>query len=268
MKWFIRFLSLVFILAVVIAGVAFYVLPLPGRPTVLMYHFVGNEMDADASKNFVSRDSFQRQMSFLKNFGYRVISLDKYYGILNGTEYSEGKEIVITFDDGNYTFETDAVPVLKQYRFPVAVFIVSDNAEKKAHGSMSLDSLRELNLYPWITWGSHTQSHPFLDEIPEESLTRELRGSKEVLEKLFEKPIHYLAYPFGNFNREVMLEAENSGYRLGFTTSPKKLGDIPEGPYAIPRTKITKSSDHPVAFWFKASGLYNFFKYKFGRPAK
>lgn len=260
MRTFLKFFISIIIFSAVLLGVAFVVLPLPGDPTILMYHFLGTEEDARNSKNFVSTKSFEAHLKFLKRFGYKVISLEELYEIKTGRKKGSGKEVVITFDDGNYTFYTKAYDILKKYEMHTAVFVVTESMKDSLYGSMSKEQIAELDKKNWINMQSHTKTHPFLAEISPEEVQSELIGAKKSLEKLLYKKVEYIAYPYGNFNEEVKVAAENAGYKLAFTTSHKKLRGLKEDLFSITRTKITRSADHPFVLWFKVSGLYDFFK--------
>ncbi len=239
---------------------AVFVFPLPGQVPVLMYHFLGAEQNALESKNYVTARSFSRQMAFLHLLGYRVISLEDMEAIHAGKRKPKGREIAITFDDGHISFLNDAYPVLNKYRFPVTLFIISGQVRSGAADRLSENVLQSLNRENWIDIESHTVTHPVLSELSTEKIREELTVSKTELEKDFQKPIRYLAYPVGNIDERVLQEAEKAGYHLAFTTSFKKLKKLPEGPFSMPRVKISRSSDNPLVFWFKISGFYESFK--------
>lgn len=200
-------------------------------------------------------------MSFLKKAGYRVLTLDEYYEIKTGKRKSKGREVLITFDDGNYTFETKALPVLEQYQLPAAIFLVSENVKGRLHGSMNKETIQKILKTDVVHLGAHSKTHPFLTEVTPEMLVDELVHSKKDLEEIFEAPMNDLAYPFGNFNPKVKEAAKEAGYRMAFTTSHKKLkGSGPEDLYSLTRTKITKSAASLPVFWVKVSGIYSGFK--------
>ena len=260
MKYFFRFFLGVILFAALLLLIAFAVLPLPGTVPVLMYHFLGSQKDAQASKNFITEKSFSRQMDFLHRFGYRVISLEEYYEIRKGARKPRGREIVLTFDDGNETFPTTAYPILKKHRFPVTLFLVSESVKRGINGSMVEQAIKELLSNSWISIASHTRTHPFLSQMSEDQIHEELFGSKADLQKMFGRPIGDLSYPSGDFDRRVMEIAKTAGYRMAFTTSVKKLKGIPEGDYAILRQKISRTSDNLFIFWFNINGIYQLYK--------
>ena len=261
-KSILKFLAGLIVLIIILFGAAFMVLPLPGHIPVLMYHFVGTEQMARESKNFVSRERFHRQMEFLKKFGYRVISMDEFDDTLHGKRKPRAREVIITFDDGNVSFITDAYPVLQEYRYPVTLFLITESLKTGTYGSMTTEQAKGLLKESWIHIGSHTKNHPLLSALKEDQLRDEIVESKKELEKIFGSPILDLAYPGGNFDSRAAVLAKEAGYRLAFTTSPKKLKASDVGPWSMTRVKISRSSDNPFVFWFKISGIYETFKLK------
>ena len=117
------------LIALVTSGIAFFIW-LQGQyvTPILMYHHVKARPIKEL--NTVTPKVFEKQMSFLKRYGHKVLSLDEYIDIKkNGGKDPRGS-IVITFDDGyenNYLY---AFPVLKQYHYPATIFVVSDMVGK------------------------------------------------------------------------------------------------------------------------------------------
>ncbi len=260
MKHPIKIIVAAFVILLLIFSVAFAVLPLPGTVPVLMYHFIDTPERARDEKNVVSRGSFAFQMAFLRFFGYHVISIDEYYEIKTGQRKPRGRELVVTFDDGNVTFETNAYPILTKYLFPVTLFVVSESVRQEVNGSMSASTLKKMLGTGWITVGSHSKTHPSLSTMTNEQIEEELAGSKQDLEEMLGIPIRYLSYPNGDLDERVVKIAEKAGYRLAFTTAYKKLKGLPEGPFTLGRIKISRTSDNPFVFWSKISGIYHVFK--------
>ena len=240
------------------AAAIFWIFPLKGTIPVLMYHYLDDQQSAE--KNLINPKSFESQMNFLKMFGYRVISMDEYDEIQMGRRQPKGREVVITFDDGHESFFTYAYPVLKKYHFPVIMFMISGKLKSEEY--LSEAQVKQMfQEDPLFMIGAHTQTHPHLPEISLEEAKKEILGSKQDLEQIFGRPIFYFAYPHGEFNSELLKLVQEAGYRRAFTTSFKKLKNLEENQYAMTRLKITRSSDNPIAFWFKLSGLYTAFKY-------
>lgn len=248
----IFFLSMAFLLLS-----AVLCLPLKGNIPVLMYHFIE---EGGSSNNAISLEAFERQMEVLEKLGFHVLTMDEYYDIHTGSRPPRGKEILITFDDGHQSFSEKAFPILKKHQFPVMMFLISENVKEGLHGSMTAPEVRELLKDPLFDIGAHTKTHSHLTEILVEAAKEEIKGSKTELENLFQRPVRYFAYPFGDFDSKTRDIVQDAGYRLAFTTSPKKLKTLKENRYSLTRIKITPSSDDRVIFWAQITGLYSSFK--------
>ena len=258
-KIFKIIISFIFSIAVLFSA-AFAALPLPGHIPILMYHFIDTPERAAVEKNVVSAASFEKQTQFLKRFGYRVITLDEFYEIKSGIRKPHGKEILITFDDGDHSFYQTALPILKKGNLPVSVFVISQNAAQGLNGSMTPEQIKEISQDSIVTIGAHSRTHPILTEIAPEKVHSEVFGSKTEIEGMLQKPVHYFAYPVGRANQEVAQEVKNAGFRLAFTVSKNKNKDLGDPLYAISRIKISRTSDFWFLFWIKISGIYEFFK--------
>ena len=221
-----------------------------------MYHFIDTPERAAVEKNVVSRAAFQKQVWFLHRFGYHVLSMEDYAATHSGKRKPQGREVVLTFDDGNYTVADQAIPILKPYEMPVTLFLVSGSLEDGRYGSMKKETILELAQYPWITMASHSRTHPLLSILTEEQIADELTGSKQDLETLLNRPVSYFAYPSGNLDARVLRMAQEAGYKLAFTTAAKQLKGLPETDFSITRVKISRTSDCLALFWFKVSGIY------------
>lgn len=259
MKFFFRVFFAVFFLLLIVA-VSSKTLPPRGVIPVLAYHSIGTKEDSKELKNFVSRGSFALQMAYLYYFGYKVITPAEYEKIIRGEVKPRGREILLTFDDANQTFDQEVFPVLKQYNFPVLLFVISESMKQGINASMPQEALQELLDSGLITLGSGSKTHPLLSALTESQMRDEVAGSKEDLEKMFKTPILYFAYPNGDIDPYSITVLKSSGYRLAFTTSHHKLAALGETPYTLTRLKITRSSDNPIVFWVKATGLYQIHK--------
>ncbi|MDR3543364.1 MAG: polysaccharide deacetylase family protein [Desulfosporosinus sp.] len=179
---------------------------------ILYYHSValqaGNELR-------MPPDQFEAQMAYLQDNGYQSVTLDQFYQ----AEYHGGtlpaKPFVITFDDGYVDNYTTAFPVLKKYGFTATVFMVSSYINGEHF--LSWPQLTELANNGWQIEG-HTVDHPYLSKVNAKTVISELKDSKELLEKGLGRPVDFLAYPYGDFNDEVVLAVKNTGYEMAFTT--------------------------------------------------
>ncbi|HTL48240.1 MAG TPA: polysaccharide deacetylase family protein [Verrucomicrobiae bacterium] len=262
MKRFTKILWGVVVAATLFFGASFFLLPLPGHATVLLYHFIDTPQRSSEEKNVVSAESLERQMAFLKHFGFRVITLQEFYDMRMGKRKPRSREILLTFDDGDYSFDQKAMPILKKYGLPATIFVISENVKNASQGSMNQPTIQKLRESGLITVESHSKTHPLLSQTSPEQLKDEVEGSKRDLEAMFGVPMRFFAYPSGDLNEQVVEAVKAAGYDMAFATGPKRLKKtgVPRGQYSEIRMKITRTSDLLVVYWFKLSGLYNLFR--------
>jgi Predicted xylanase/chitin deacetylase len=181
---------------------------------VLYYHSVmvepGNELR-------IPPEQFEAQIRYLFEHSYHVISLDQLYQFYYANGTLPENPVVITFDDGYEDNYINAYPVLKKYGYTATVFAVTNFVSSK--GYMSWEQLQELAEKGWQIEG-HTINHPYLvkDKLGTAELKRELREAKDILEKRIGCSVRFFAYPYGDYNADVVREVKEAGYLMAFTT--------------------------------------------------
>jgi len=258
--------SIFIVLFIVAAGFYVWAQDLYVVP-ILMYHSIsladtkplmvmGYPRQLKLRLNNVSPQSFDTQMGYLKNNGYRVIPLSEYIeGRQAGRKFSH-KTVVITFDDGYADNYTNAFPVLKKYRFPATIFLISDYLSR---GPMFLssDQVKEMSRQG-ISFGSHTRRHAYLPSLSQAQLIDEIVESKHDLEKNLGQPIDYIAYPCGGFSDQVKTIAAQAGYKAAVATN-RGMNRFNLDLYELRRIHIN-SGDSEWTLNGKLSGYYNLFR--------
>lgn len=228
-----------------------YVLP------ILMYHSIAASMP-DGSRLIVSVNTFQRQMRFLKEHNYNVLTLEAAGDLIKNKKKIPAKSIVLTFDDGykdNYIY---AFPVLKKYNFPATIFIVLSEVGKSDR--LSWDEINQMRDSGLIFFGSHTINHPFLEYVgSDEELKKEIGDSKRILEEKLGKPVNTFSYPMGRFNAKVRQFVIDAGYKIGVATNPGK-GYPDDDVFVLKRLRISENANNLFIFWIETSGYYNFIR--------
>lgn len=206
---------------------------------VLTYHNIDTPpKHAKLKTLYLKPSKFNRQLSFLRRFGYITPSLD------NIT--FDRKEVILTFDDGYKDFLENALPIIRQFSFRAVVFVVADLV-----GSYNQWDWQKLNIKkPLIDWqdidyiikqgieiGSHTLTHPFLTKIDPKDARREIEFSKKKLEDKIGVEIKSFCYPYGDYNQTVRDMVEKAGYKYAFTTKHGKFKKE-DDPYQINRITI------------------------------
>lgn len=181
---------------------------------ILTYHSI------DGSNSVISTapNIFRRQMRFLRENNYNVLSLSKLVELFTQNKTIVPKTVTITFDDGFRNFYTQAFPVLEEYGFDATVFLVADFCGKHNDWAGNPSALPRSELLSWreikelnengIEFGSHTRTHPDLTRISNTEARRELTESKSIIEEKLGTKVSTFAYPFGKYNPQIKRIAE------------------------------------------------------------
>ncbi len=106
-----------------------------------------------------------------------------------------------------------------------------------------------------ISCGSHTVTHPVLSRLDREQRTRELRDSREILERHLGRPVLDFAFPFGQPDDcfdVAESELELCGYRSAVTTTPG-VNRRGANRYALRRVSIGEQRSLPLfAYWLNS----------------
>jgi len=103
---------------------------------------------------------------------------------------------------------------------------------------IDLDELKQLGKHELITIGSHTVTHPVLNQCSTESQMHELTESKKILSQWLNKNVEYFAYPNGDYDDNTIEIARKCSYRLCFTINPGKIDIKNVNPFLIPRNAL------------------------------
>lgn len=207
-----------------------------GRVLVLCYHGISERWPAPTA---VTPERLDRQLEMLVRRGYRGATFSEAL-----TAPAADRTLAVTFDDAPRSVGNLAAPILERLGLPATVFVPTafpDNGRLMAWpgqddwaGSehedelacMSWDELHDLAERGWEV-GSHTRSHPRLTTLDDETLDRELRGSREDCEEQLRRPCISLAYPYSDFDDRVVRAARAAGYQYAATVPREAEAPLP-----------------------------------------
>lgn len=176
------------------------------KGSILMYHSVG----INNKFSTVTPHNFERQLKFLKQHNYRVISLSE---MVNKKQKNESLKscISLTFDDGYLDFYTNVFPLLKKYNFPAALFVttgfIGKNMKTKQGQEFPIVSeaqIQEMHKSGYVEIFPHTKTHPKLNDIFYEDACNEIHDSQMEIERLIHEEANIFAYPFGISTPEII----------------------------------------------------------------
>lgn len=235
------------------------------KAVILMYHSVGNNgvfFTVDASE-------FQKQMDYLSENGYSVISLSELIKDLNNGTKVPKKCAVLTFDDGYQDNYENAFPILRKHGFPATIFVATGFIGKTMNNSyneplpmLTWDQIKEMHGSGIIEFEPHTASHKKLPGLSREEAVWEVGESKRRIEEQLKKKCRVFAYPYGSYEKRIQNILGNQGFCGAVTTSEGLVSRKKRQLFALPRNSID-SSVNLVGFRAKLSNsivVYNLSK--------
>lgn len=180
---------------------------------VLVYHIVrpSYPSDSQAVKTLAhTPEVFDEEMKYLADAGYHVVSFGDLENHFKSGAALPTKPIIISFDDGWRDQFEYAFPILKKYGYTATFFVFTNPIGRK--GFVTWDDLRLMH-DAGMTIGSHSLSHPFLTKVAEPAaLWSEIYNSKEKIEKNLGITVSEFAYPFGQYNSDIVALVKKAGY--------------------------------------------------------
>lgn len=220
---------------------------------VLMYHHILPQADMDKyghnnNNAILALEEFKKQMKYLKDNNFYTASLEELDLFLNGQIFLPKKTVVISFDDGYLSNTHYAYPILKEYGFNAAIFLIGDIAEKDHSEEFNpkkiqfisrknISKYRDVFEFQSHTYGMHknVKGKTLLVTSNLEDLNKDFKNMKDIYNS------KYIAYPHGSYNSRVIDIAKKHGYKLGFTIKPGYLTQSTDS-FKIPRYEVSKQS--------------------------
>lgn len=208
---------------------------------VLTYHHVQEEGTFDIDKQgrlIVTPQQLEKQLLYLKLAGYKTITCQELESYYKGKAKLPSKPLLLTFDDGyNSTYEL-AFPILEKLNIKATVFVpvalIRDEENNRGHPSFfTWQQAREMVDSGLIDIQSHTYDlHKTIKIRNEEKnaltnkmiiggiretdkeynkrIEEDLTKSKKVIEDYLGTKVVAISFPFGDFNKGVIVTAYSS----------------------------------------------------------
>jgi peptidoglycan/xylan/chitin deacetylase (PgdA/CDA1 family) len=219
--------------------------PTPIEASILVYHRFGPTVHDSMT---VRTATFRSQLEYLKEHKYPVVPLKTVVNHLLGQGPAPpARAVVITIDDGHASVFSDALPLIREYRVPVTLFIYPSAISNASYG-MKWDQLAELSRTGLFDIQSHTYWHPnFKTEKRRLSpdayrsfVTMQFTKPRTRLQDKLGVDATMLAWPFGIYDDELIATASQSGYVAGFTLDRRTVTPR-ERLMALPRFLVLDS---------------------------
>jgi peptidoglycan/xylan/chitin deacetylase (PgdA/CDA1 family) len=209
---------------------------------VLAYHSI----DDLGYIHSVHINQFEKQINYLSR-KYELLSHEDFCNVIEGKKQLKKNGVLITFDDGIQDNLTNALPILKNYNAPAVIF-VSTSHVGTVHGGKSgykfqflqwkeMKTMIESKL---ISIQNHTHTHPFLTEISNANIEKEVSVSNELIKNNLSVIPNSIAYPKGDYDKRVR-EVIKDHFKYGFLVDGGYWIEGKVDPYEIPRILISQN---------------------------
>lgn len=193
---------------------------------VLLYHEIAYR---PLTEYTIKPHQFLAQMELLRALGY--ISIFPWE--VDEKILSSQKAVIITFDDGSYTFLEYAYPVLREYGFKAIMNIIGAKVSK-GFNMISWDEYKEVLIDGYLEIGCHSYDFHYLGWSKKLSLRefeRDLRKFKKLVSEELGKEVRIFSSPFGEPLTEGHLNILSN---LGFEYVLLSEGETREKTYYRP----------------------------------
>ncbi len=227
---------------------------------VLCYH---NLATAEEKTNFESEKdwtidvkNFEEQLKYFKKHNYKTLTMEEFYEWKQGMLNLPQKSVLITFDDGFLSNYHYAFPLLKKYNMNATVFLIGEYVQNATQTDWNgnIKTYMPLELvekskeeYPNIDFCSHTYGlhyHNSINEVSKEQMEKDFSVFKNNI-----TDTKFLAYPFGQYNEDLINSWESSDGLLAFAYGPTRKdyrkASRKDDNYKIPRLNVS----HGMEIW-------------------
>lgn len=140
------------------------------------------------------------------------IDVDRFEDLLDVA--AADRSIRLTFDDGNLSDRTVALPALLERGLTASFFVIAGRLD--CAGSLAPTDLRAL-ADAGMSIGSHGLEHRAWRGLGAPALNEELDGAVAMLAAASGRPIHAAACPYGSYDRRVLTALRRRGFASVYT---------------------------------------------------
>src|SRR5579863_9066265 len=181
----------------------------------------------------VNEPHFREQMRWLQSAGIRGLS------VTDALKEHTAGDTVITFDDGCETDLTIAAPILRQANYGATFFVTVGFLGRP--GYLVESQVRELG-DAGFDIGCHSMTHPYLSELSEPDLNREIVEAKHRLEQMIGRRVYHFSCPGGRWSPQVADVAQRAGY-LSVCTSAISVNRSDTDHFQLARIAVMRDTE-------------------------
>ena len=192
--------------------------PVSAEPNVAVLNYHDIE-DRTENPFTVGPRDFASQIRSIHRAGFSFLDGTAFQSVMTGEAPAHGaKWVLVTFDDGYQSFETDAAPILRDHGATAIVFVHTDR------GSVNIETERPLLDWPAIgriraggfEIGNHSHSHRSFRTLSHDEIDEELERSEAILRAQTGVSPRFFAFPGGVSDKRMEPQLIRHGYAAAF----------------------------------------------------
>ena len=229
---------------------------------IIMLHHIGNPTGAGLESWSITAQKFSLLLDLIEQKGFTTTTFEE---ISKSKFQDQAKKIILSFDDCPNSLFEFAIPELLKRKMK-AVFSIPTaqiggfnqwDVTEQGFASVALMSAEQLQYLSSLGMeiASHGKQHLRASRITEQQFVEEITASKQSLEKLLDKKIYTMAYPYGEAPKNHERLLKEAGYAYGISIYHPK-----ENNFALRRIGIHQS-DTSKSISFKLGQSYQFMRF-------
>lgn len=204
---------------------------------ICMYHYVYDKDNPPKEKlnsNFIEVHDLEKELKYLTENNYYYPTWEEVKRYVEGDLLLPEKSVVLSFDDGAYSFLNLGVPLFEKYKVPVTSFLIGNiDGKKKVKKYASEYMTFQSHSYNMHRGGGnigHGGIFPVMDHndaVADLKKSIKIGGNGDAF-----------AYPYGDYNDSCVQAVKDAGFLCAVTTEygRAKPGD---DPLLLPRVRMS-----------------------------
>ncbi len=205
----------------------------PSEKVPMLAYKVINAPKSDTSNpdEWVPPEEFTAQMAYLQAQGFHPVTLRQLWAAWKEGGLLPSKPIVITFDTGYHSVYANALPQLRQRKWPGTLFLQPSQTE----ADFPAAEVKALQAAGWeIDAQGQTGADP--STLTDEQLATEITQGRASVRRDFAARADFFSYSANGFDQRVTEAVQSAGY-LGAATLEEGLAE-PSEPFRLKRIPV------------------------------
>lgn len=205
---------------------------------VLNYHFFYDSSLGESCNEHICEEvsTFREQLDYLKNNGYKTLTIEEFRAWLYGEIELPAKSVLITVDDGamgtSFINGNKLIPILEEYDMHATLFLITAWWDLKNYQSPNLD----VESHGYDIHFKGNCGSPRLQCLSHEELLYDLNRSIEIL-----GTNTAFCYPFYSYNYTAIEAIKQAGFKMAFVGGNYNATRS-QNKYLLPRYPIYKTT--------------------------